>query len=285
MIISLIENRSLVKISGEDSLSFLQGLVTTDMNNLKDSVYSLMLTAQGKYLFDFFIIRVEDYFICDIENSLVDNFIKKIQFYKLRSKVTIEKLFPLEASDESENNIVVIASDSPIEGSFLSVKDPRSDKLGYRSYHMKTPTMTKEIGSYHLLRIQNMIPEACYDLIQEKSFPLEYGLEKFGAISFNKGCYVGQEVITRTHHRGVIRKTLCLIKNIENKTTDSKLCPEKSSPLLNEDGVEIGIMASSVNDLGLALIRNDFLVEVGESFLVLHDNLKFVFLRVAITLN
>lgn len=227
-----IKNRSFIKISGEDKESFLQGLITTDIKD--PNLYSFMLTPQGKFLFDFFITDHRDYFLLELHKDFMESFLRKMQLYKLRTKVDIEKL---------EGDYFVYSSNDEVAGQYFSFADPRSAKLGKRFYFTSPLEKYLEEEEYHFLRLKNMIPEGYYDMIQEKSFPLEFGFEKFNAVSFTKGCYVGQEVTARTHYRGKIRKKLQLIE------ADS--FPPKGEEFAG------GKMCSASKNLGLVLIREE----------------------------
>ena len=239
----ILQDRVVIKISGESRVEFFQGLLTKNsqaLANQNNAIYTLMLTPQGKYLFDFFIVCKNDALYLDIAKDQQLSFLNKLNLYKLRAKVEFT----------IENDLLVVARDelSALE-TFIDFIDPRSTLMGRRAYCKKSKLGThQEEAGYHLRRITNLIPEGYYDMVQEKSFPLEYGFDKIGTIDFDKGCYVGQELITRTYHRGTIRKALHLLEG--NKF------PEKGKELIM-DNKKIGIMASAVDGYALAILRLD----------------------------
>lgn len=225
-------NRSVISISGEDSLRLLQGIITNDIERVsgKNAIYTFQLTPQGKYLFDFFISQSEDGYLVDISTSQKGDFLKKLKIYKLRSQVEIKDL-----SEELE--VVSLLGDKVFEkmeeGAALgsvhefckgyAYIDPRSKAMyarsiigrdnKYKAFHAQEFELG-DVSGYHKIRIENNIPEGAFDLIQEKSYPLQYRMEELNGVDFNKGCYVGQEVTARTKHRGVVRKKTYTVKSI-----------------------------------------------------------------------
>jgi tRNA-modifying protein YgfZ len=243
IIYELLQDRAVLDINGMDAEEFLQSLITTDIKRLSDkqAQYSFLLSPQGKFLFDFFIFKVGEKYLLDVAAVTIDGLLAKLTFYKLRKRVNMKIV-----SDKYR-----VISDS-LDSNLL---DPRSEKMGSRAI-ITTDSLgelaaDRELvdGMYHSLRIDNMIPEGHFDMIPNKSFPLEFGFEKFNAIAFNKGCFIGQEVITRTWRRGVIRKKLY------------KISGETSLPPLGTEifagSTKIGIVCSSVNSKGLALIKEE----------------------------
>ena len=190
-----LANRKVISVSGKDALSFLQGLVTNDMNNLSEDniIYTLMLTPQGRFDYDFFITKNGDSILVDHEESFTSEIKSKFNIYKLRSEVVIEDL-------SDKYNVLQYSAEQG--GAY---KDPRHSALGYRKY---TEHEVKGGDSYDKKIYDLIIPEPHKDMIQGRSFPLEYGMDKLHAISFEKGCYMGQENTARTKHRGTVRKKL-----------------------------------------------------------------------------
>lgn len=240
-----LSDRALVEISGSDSRKLLQGLVTNDINKASNTqlIYAVMLNAQGRFLYDFFIFERDEKLLLDCLSSRRDEIIKKLNFYKLRAAVEIKK-----------NDELFVAQNLAGYG-FI---DPRHTNLGYRFYGTKSEIAALEKNllseeAYHFLRIQNKIPESENDLTYEKSFILEFGFDELNAISYEKGCYVGQELTARTHYKGEIRKKIFHIK-----IPDLKNLPSKGSEISCE-GKSIGTILSAINHQGelhaLALIR------------------------------
>ena len=241
-------SRTIVKISGPDKYNLLQGLITNDINKTnKQCIYTAMLTPVGKYLFDFFVYPVNDVLFIDINASQKDDFLKKIQMYKLRSQVDI-----IDASDKFQ----IVISDEPLEEwSFL---DPRNGYLGYRSL-ISTDAVINNHGLevYESLRISMAVPVADKELIQDKSIILECGLDELNALDWDKGCYIGQELMARTKHRGGINKRLFPV-------VFSGPTPEFMDPIISNDK-EVGKVRSTHRSLGIAMIRLEALKD---------DNLK-----------
>jgi folate-binding protein YgfZ len=192
----LLENRAVIKISGEDRVTFLQGLITNDVTKATSHslLYGLMLNPQGRFLYDFFIQESADKLLLDVPKPYLEEIIKKFKMYKLRSQVEIA-ISPLK----------VYATSLPKPG-FL--QDPRCTTIGFRAMLESAADASEPFAIYEEQRIKNCLPDAEQDFFEDKSFPLEYGMDKLNAIDFNKGCYVGQEVTARTYHLGTIRKGL-----------------------------------------------------------------------------
>ncbi len=243
-----LNDRSILEISGEDRKKFLQGLITNDINKAteKKLIYSVMLNATGRFLYDFFIFEIGEKLVVDCFAARRDEILQKLNFYKLRSKVEIKK------NDE----LFVTQSFSDQNFSESSFVDPRHTGLGFRNYSKIQPRQSKNLNQnlYHLQRINLKIPESEHDLTYEKSFILEFGFDDLHAIDYKKGCYIGQELTARTHHLGQIRKKIFHVK-ISNKKT-----VEKNSEITCQ-AKPAGLILSSIffeSELhALALIKAD----------------------------
>lgn len=235
---TILPNRCVISISGADRKSFLQGFITNDVNKIseKQAIYALMLNAQGRFLYDFFVIEKEDKLLLDCSMERVEEIIKKFSFYKLRSKIEIKK----------EENFLVVSGKFLVvsEDVVVSFVDPRNSEMGYRSIvaaysfqHSKTSsrsmpgsgTTSRDPGlcqdddilfdnvvlndtfEYNIQRLNLKLPDDS-DLTFDKSLPLEFGFDDLNAIDYKKGCYVGQETTARTHYKGIIRKKIFLIE-------------------------------------------------------------------------
>ena len=188
----IIKNRSILKVSGNDSESFLQGLITNDVSRAKtELIYTALLSPKGKYLFDFFITSHSDGYLIDISSNNAYQFIQRLNLYKLRADVTIE-----------QTDIKVGRGIGPI--SEQAFQDPRSDQLGYRIYN---PTQTEDsLINWDQIRVENCIPETGIELIIDETYILEANFEKLSGVDFRKGCYVGQEVTARMKHKVELKK-------------------------------------------------------------------------------
>lgn len=241
-------DRGVLLVQGEDRFSFLQGLITNDMDQLSTTrlLYTAMLTPQGKFLFDFFVAQEEQAILVDCLGETKEQLLKKLTQYKLRSRITIE-----DVSDQY--SIYSFHNGSPSSSILL---DPRCEALGYRAFVKKGQEafvlndipVSPTLDSYEHLRLSLGIPEALKDMIPEKSIPLECNLDQLNAISWSKGCYLGQELTARTHYRGVVRKRLLPVKI-------SGLLPEDPHPALFQDDQEVGTLYSHNHKVGIARLK------------------------------
>jgi folate-binding protein YgfZ len=231
---SVLSNRGVLKIVGKDAESFLQGLITNDVRKAsKDSLlYSMMLNPQGRFLYDFFILKIDDGFLLDCPKNYLQEIIKKLKMYKLRSEVEI-----------LETAYSVLISDVLQDGFFI---DPRSSNMGWRT--ISDSVVDSNVRDYEITRIKNLVPDAEKDFIYNKSFPLEYGANNLNAIDYKKGCYVGQEVTARTNYRGVVRKKLF--------SFESDVVIDKESEIKVGDN-KIGIVLGMFENLGLCLLNTE----------------------------
>lgn len=240
----VLADRLIVKLSGIDRFSFLQGLITNDIYKLETqpAIYACLLTPQGKFFADFFIYNQGDYFLLDMSSPRKDEILRKLSIYKLRSAVTFEIRTDLQVGYFGEK--------PKTENGFFFA-DPRKDSFGWRGYvsqeELKNIPHQLDKNLYDLRRIYNFIPEGDSDLIPESSFILEFGLDKLNAIDFKKGCYVGQELVARTHYRGVIRKEIVQVTSAHDITADILYSGEK----------KLGIIGTRVYNKALALVRRE----------------------------
>ena len=194
------KTRTVIKIEGDDSFDFLQGLVTNDVTKAKQSlVYAALLTPQGKYLADFYIFQSATAWLLDVNSNLADKLLKLLLFYRLRSKVTIEK-----------TDLLVFQglADKP-EGGHT---DPRHPALGWRYYSdTPCPHATDNI-EWVQIRVKYCIPESLIELIPDNTYILEAGFERLNGVDFKKGCFVGQEVTARMRHKTNLQKGLVRVR-------------------------------------------------------------------------
>lgn len=193
----LLADRQIFKVFGNDKEKFLQGLLTCDVH--KRHCYGALLSPNGRFLYDFFIVEEGDHWLIDVPSARSDEILKKLNLYKLKSDVRFEK-------DERQ------VWWSPTESESFSYKDPRHPDIGYRIYTLD-PDFRQDDNHTVFLdytdhRIALGVPEGPLDLIYDRSIILECNFVQMNAVSFTKGCYVGQELIARTHHLGTIRKRL-----------------------------------------------------------------------------
>ena len=174
------KERRILRVSGPDAEHFLQGLVTNDVTKLKDGlVYTALLTPQGKYRADFFLVPSGEDILIDVAADLADDLVRALTLYKLRSKVSID-----------ETGIAVSrGTGSPPEGAFA---DPRDPRMGWRGY----AGQPGEEADWDALRVAACVPESGIELTPD-TFILEAGFGRLNGVDFRKGCYVGQEVTAR----------------------------------------------------------------------------------------
>lgn len=186
--------RTLLRVSGPDAISFLQGVVTNDLRRLSQEriLYAAMLSPQGKYLADFFLVADGDDVLIDVADSLGDGLERRLSLYKLRAKVTL-----------SRDQMPVSRGTGPAPQGALP--DPRHSEMGWRLYGVALP---EDGTDWDALRVAHCIPEAGLELIPEESYILECGFARLKGVDFRKGCYVGQEVTARMEHKTELRKGL-----------------------------------------------------------------------------
>ena len=187
----LLEDRAVVEISGNDAEKYLQGLITNDITKSSEDslLYSAILTPQGKWLFDFFVLKTPNGYLLDCYKPTIAALIKKLSIYKLRSEVEIKNVSDIYAVYSSTGR---------------GMPDPRKPEFGKRLITGDKPETTAGFAAYEKKRIEAGLPESA-DFIAEEDFPLQCNLEQLNGVSFNKGCYVGQEVTARTKYKGAIK--------------------------------------------------------------------------------
>lgn len=236
----VLEDRAVITLSGQDRKTLLQGIITNNLDLLKDGdgLYSALLTPQGKFLNDFFLFENEETIYLDCEAKSSNDLFRRLMMYRLRSNVEIE--LTVETYD-------VITSMQQIVGEPVSFVDPRHSNMGYRII----ATKGKYDGSdepYHERRISLGIPEGTYDFIPDKSTIHEGHFEEINGVDFEKGCYVGQEVIARMKYRGKIKKAMFPV-------TLSGPAPDFGSEITDEKSNKIGDLRSNCGKNAIALFR------------------------------
>jgi tRNA-modifying protein YgfZ len=231
-------DRAVLAVEGPEAEHFLHNLVTADMLGLAmgQARYAALLTPQGKILFDFFAVRTAPGYFLDCALSQRDELVKRLMFYKLRAKLTIATRSDLE---------VGVSPDKPIHD--ISYADPRLPDLGWRII-CAAGTLPEGAG-YDAARIGLGLADSDGDIGSANLFPHEANFDQFGGISFTKGCYIGQEVVSRMEHRSTARSRILPVKF-------EGAAPPRESEIKSGDKV-IGAVLSSENDSALALIRLD----------------------------
>lgn len=239
--------RGLVCVSGPDAATLLDGLLTQNVEAAgpEACVYAAMLTPQGKFLFELFILAPEaGTFWMDVSDPAA--FAKRLSLYRLRSKVTIE--------DNSAGYVVgAVWNQEALPKSAISYPDPRNAGLPRRFIAPRADLTLGEdaatFAAYEQARLRLGVPDLAADLLVEKDFILEGLMDEMGGVDFHKGCYVGQEMTSRMKRRTTVKTKLCRI-GFDGPA------PAFETPIL-ADGWEVGRMRSAGDGVGLALIRFD----------------------------
>jgi tRNA-modifying protein YgfZ len=245
---SILTDRSLFEIRGEDIGDFLQGLVTNDVRKLdRDApLYAALLTPQGKILHDFLLYRHGLSILLDCASSAASDLTTRLLRYKLRAKVDIAP----------RHDLTVLACWNGSTASEAAWRDPRHPALGWRIIQdagavPKSPSVDPWLDH----RLSLGIPEGA-DFGSDRMFALDADLDELHGVSFDKGCYVGQELTARMKHRGTARKRLL---PVESEST----LPLADAPIMAAER-EVGVITSTYGKRGFATIRLDRLAEAGD---------------------
>ena len=262
---AFLPDRGVIKVSGEDARNFLNGLITTDVEQLApgQARFGALLTPQGKIIVDFLITEIPTGhgggFLIDAPRALAKGLADKLGFYKLRAKVVVENL--------SDSLGVLAAWDGePAATPDLAFADPRNAALGWR---ILIPEDLKQkladlIGAdlvdssaYEAHRIATGVPRGGLDFMYGDAFPHETNMDHLHGVDFDKGCYVGQEVVSRMQHRGTARtRTVKIILDGPS--------PESGATILAGDK-QVGTIGSTAGEKGLALVRIDRVADAIEA--------------------
>ncbi len=232
-----LPSRQIIRLSGEDALPFLQGLVTNDVMRLpaEGVQYAALLTPQGKFLFGFFLYWLDGAVLLDVQRERAEALMQRLKLYRLRSRVQI---------DATELRVAAAWGEAPaLPAGATAFADPRSGLMGMRL--VGAMEAGGDAAAYERMRLELGMPDEGCDLTPDKSFPLMFGFEAMGAVDFRKGCYVGQEVTARTKHLGQLRKFIYTVRGA---------LPAQGEAVLQGD-TRVGDMLSSMDGVGLALLQ------------------------------
>ena len=240
-----LDDRAIVSVSGPDAEHFLQNIVTADLDTLKagEAKPSALLTPQGKILFDFLISRNgPDAFRLECRAHMADDFIRRLTLYKLRAKVEISK------QDESLVAVSWGTDSSPSETDSSWLRDIRFPQATpvWRSYD--SVQRNGDVAAWRAFRIVNGIAESGADYALGDAFPHDVLLDQTDGVGFRKGCYVGQEVVSRMQHRGTARRRVLIVSG------DGLPAPGTE---IVANGRPIGTLGSTAAGNGLAILRID----------------------------
>jgi folate-binding protein YgfZ len=254
--IALLADRGVVRVAGEDAEKLLQGVITGDMELLsaQPAIHAALLTPQGKILFDFFVVKALGGFLLETAADKAAHLAKRLAMYKLRANADIQ--------DRSADYRVLVAwtpasFDVGEVGGALFFPDPRLHALGWRALAEAkcAPGIAPAIGGieaspqdYHAHRIALGVPEGGKDYTFGDAFPHEADLDQLEGVSFTKGCFVGQEVVSRMQNRASIRKRVVPVAGA---------APLTSGAEVNAGAAVIGTIGSVAGTQALALVRLD----------------------------
>jgi folate-binding protein YgfZ len=246
-----LDDRGVVFIGGEEAEAFLQNIVTTDMTALetRGAGFGALLSPQGKILFEFLILRVEGGYLFDLPRDLTADFQKRMTLYRLRAKVTIENRSETSAVHAFWNGDAAPALAGPVAA------DPRLAALGYRAILQVAEALDvpgyaeASAADYHAWRTALTVPEGGRDYAFGDAFPHDVDMDDLGGLDFRKGCYVGQEIVSRMEHRGTARRRAVAVRG-------ETALPPSGTPI-EADGKQLGTLGGSVAEAGIGLIRLD----------------------------
>lgn len=246
---SILENRAVLSIKGAERADFLQNLITQDITRCTQDApqAGILLTPQGKLAFDFLIKISDAGYLLDCDSAIAEAFLKKLSMYKLRRDIDITR---------HDAVVRVIWSDEPnaklpqLEGFF---QDPRLARLGLRSIGDAgadpCDINAASAQAWHHFRMSLGVPEGSTEMPVGTVFPLEFGFGYLHAIDFQKGCFVGQEVTSRVHRKGSLRKHL-------HPAKFGTRVPPAGTPIMH-DTRTVGEIVASHDNQALILLRTD----------------------------
>jgi tRNA-modifying protein YgfZ len=254
---ALLPNRGVLKVAGDDARRFLNGLATNDMAKAAPGTacYAALLSPQGKIIADFIVTEApaEDGggLFLDVPRALAPTLVQKLNFYKLRAKITVEDL-------SEALGVLAVWDGAGVSEYGLCYADPRLAALGWRI--MLPPQLAAEAAedlratpvgpeSYEAHRIALGVPHGGEDFVYGNTFPHEADMDQLAGIDFDKGCYVGQEVVSRVEHRNSARSRIVPVAYDD-------LAPSSGAPVMAGDK-QVGTFGSAAQGRGLALLRLD----------------------------
>ena len=248
----VLENRVVLSVAGEGARDFLQGLVSCDMGAVAPGRpgFGALLTPQGKIITDFFAHDVStadsSRFLIDCPAHLAADFLKRLKMYRLRTRLELDDVSNQWASGASLEG-------SPAPAGALAGPDPRHAAMGLRWLVARPQAPAPDADAYAARRVACGVPEGGTDFAYGETFPHEANMDLLHGVDFRKGCYVGQEVVSRVEHRGTARKRVVRVHY-------DAAPPPPGTPVMM-GAIEIGTSGSTSGFDGLALLRTDRLQE------------------------
>jgi folate-binding protein YgfZ len=262
-----LNDRAIVKLEGQDTRPFLQGLITHNIDRLspESPLYAALLTAQGKVICDFILLQAGEAVLIDCAAPAAPDLAARLKKFRLRAKVTI--------TEAGAGLAVASAPEAPPAGlqAIAACRDPRLAELGWRwiidPQTLATSGMEQEPhAAYDRHRIECGVPDSILDLKPETFFPLDCNFEELNGVDFAKGCYVGQELTARMKHRATARKRILPVASATR-------LPPHGTPLKSGD-TELGEMLGSQGLIGLAMLRLDRLGDAQELIAATGETIK-----------
>ena len=262
-----------LEISGQDSVPFIQNLITNDINICKtnDFLYSCLLTPQGKFFADFFIFKNKEKFVFELHDIFYENFLKKLNMYKLRSNINIEEI-------ETLYSFIIFGKLKTNKHYKILNLDPRNSNIGKKliqydpSIKFNEEIIEIDEKKYHEILIQNKVPYSPFDLRENKSLLLENNFDNINGISWNKGCFVGQEITARMKYRALLKKQLYALELIAGNINIGDKIIEKE--------VNLGEVISKANQYIFCMLKIELVKEKSKKKALLEINsfatLKFL---------
>ena len=241
------QQRSLLRLSGEEALSFLHDILTASLADLPvgEMQQSCLLSPQGRILFDMFVYHSDEgEVLVEVDKDQADELRKKLTLYRLRRPITI--------ASEDKIGVVTWFDDTAPPKDVTVFKDKRHDNMGHRALMPLEAISALPFGDmddYNWRRISLALPEGAQDLTPNRALMLEAGLDELRAVDFQKGCYIGQEVTARTRYRGLVKKRLMPLRAKQLATGEA----------ITLDGKDVGIIHSTAQAgdemIGLVLLK------------------------------
>jgi len=277
-----VVDRAILRLDGPDASSFLQDLISLDINEVThdQAGFAALLTPQGKILFDFFLVQTEDGFLIDCDKVHAAALLKRLKMYKLRAAITLNNV--------SEDYVIfaAITKDEFVDSDMVIFKDPRHPQMGYRlflpsslydssnSHKIFKNIPEEKIETYREHALHLSITSIGEGLNPEQAFLLDVNYDALGAVSYKKGCFIGQEVSSRMKRKGQIRRRTLTISGPgiteldTNPGDDHVLNPIK----IMAGDTSLGSLLAKEGDIGAALIRMDHFSNADPSQITLNGH-------------
>ena len=254
---TILDDRGFIKINGDEAKSFLQNIVTNDIEKITDNLtlFSSIFTPQGKYLYEFFILKFEDGYLLECEKKLTSEIIKIFDFYKLRTKVNL-----IDVSKKYTNIIISlekfkeITKTEHVKGSTLSCE--KGSTLSCENERIYVDSRHKNLGAKIITKIENAeniikkldlkkidkknyyeksfalgIPQLNLTKLKDKIFGIENNLDELNGIDFKKGCYIGQENTSRIKLRNKLRRRILPVQKITGEISENDIIKYKDNEI------------------------------------------------------